>query len=190
MRLRRWSHQPPPAPPRKPAPRPSRAAAAPGCRWQPPLRLAFACHLSIAWYAGTQINPKRGFAVTPLQSGPEGPQLWDGSTARRPEGAPGLQQSERALQAGDDLALVVSLTRPALADAERAIAELQLPIGHRLHLEQPEPGPSAIVDGPHARWLVDALIRATLPLVQQHRPPRLHLFAACPAAFAFLLGQQ
>jgi hypothetical protein len=29
-----------------------------------------------------------------------------------------------------------------------------------------------------------------LPLLQQNRPGRLHLFAACPAAFAFLLGQQ
>jgi len=88
------------------------------------------------------------------------------------------------------LALVLSVTRPALADAERAFEELQLPIGHQLHLELPEPGNGAVTDGSHARWLVDALIRAALPLVQQHRPPRLHLFAACPVAFAFLLGQQ
>ena len=85
---------------------------------------------------------------------------------------------------------MLSVTRPALADAERAFEELQLPIGHRLHLELPEPGNGAVADGSHARWLVDALIRDALPLVQQHRPPRLHLFAACPVAFAFLLGQQ
>jgi hypothetical protein len=159
-------------------------------RLQQAVQLAFACHLSIAWYLGTQLNPKRGIAVTPLQSGPGGSQLWDGSTARLPQGAPAWQLSEQALKTGDDLALVVSLTRPALTDAARAIEELQLPAGYRLHLELPAPGPSAIIDGPHARWLVDALIRATLPLVQHHRPPHLHLFAACPAAFAFLLGQQ
>lgn len=155
-----------------------------------PLQIAFACHLSIAWYLGTQLHPKRGIAVIPWQNGSTGPVPWDGTTARLPDGAPGWQQSERDLQAGDDLAVVVSLTRPVLADADRAIEELQLPIGHRLHLELPEPGTTAIHDGPHARWLVDALIRTALPLVQQHRPPRLHLFAACPAAFAFLLGQQ
>ena len=116
--------------------------------------------------------------------------LWDSTTPRLPEGASGWQPSESKLQAGDDLALVVSVTRPALADAERAIEELQLPIGHRLHLELPEPGNGAINAGSHALWLVDALIRAALPLVQQHRPPRLHVFPACPVAFAFLLGQQ
>jgi hypothetical protein len=78
--------------------------------------------------------------VTPLQSGPGGFEIWEGSNARRPEGAPGWQESERNLQAGDDLAVVVSLTRPALADADRAIEKLRLPIGHRTHLELPEPG--------------------------------------------------
>ena len=155
-----------------------------------PLQLAFACHLSIAWYLGTQLHPKRGIAVIPLQSGPTGPVPWDGTTARLPDGAPGWQQSERDLQAGDDLAVVLSITRPALADADRAIEGLRLPIGHRLHLELPEPGISAIHDGSHARWLVDDLIRSVLPLLQQQRPGRLHLFPACPAAFAFLLGQQ
>jgi hypothetical protein len=159
-------------------------------RMAQPVQIAFACHLSIAWALGTQLNPKRGMAVTPLQIGPEGFELWDGTSARLPDGAPGWQQRERDLQRGNELAVVLSLSRPALADADRAIEELRLPIGHRLHLELPEPGINAIHDGSHARWLVDALIRAVLPLAQKHRPPRLHLFAACPAAFAFLLGQQ
>jgi hypothetical protein len=155
-----------------------------------PVQIALACHLSIAWALGTRLNPKRGIAVTPLQSGPGGFEIWDGSNARLPDGTPGWQQSERDLQAGDDLAVVLSITRPALADADRAIEGLRLPIGHRLHLELPEPGISAIHDGSHARWLVDDLIRSVLPLLQQQRPGRLHLFPACPAAFAFLLGQQ
>jgi hypothetical protein len=116
--------------------------------------------------------------------------LWDSTTPRLPEGASGWQPSQQKLNSGDDLALVLSVTRQALADAEREIEEMQLPIGHRLHLELPDPENGAISDGSHAHWLVNALIRAALPLVQQHRPPRLHLFAACPVAFAFLLGQQ
>jgi hypothetical protein len=121
------------------------------------LRLAFACHLSIAWFTGTKLNPKRVIALNPLQSGPEGSQPWDGSTALLPEGPPGLQQSERALQAGDDLALVVSLTRPALADAERAIEELQLPIGHRLRAScAPPQTPPPCSPGRERRRLITA----------------------------------
>jgi thiamine kinase-like enzyme len=167
------------------------AASLPAIQGLPqPLQLSLACHLSIAWYLGSQLNPKRGVAISPLQGGPTGSLLWESTTPRLPEGAPGWQLSERMLNSGDDLALVLSVTRPALADAERAFEELRLPIGHRLHLELPEPGNGAIRAGSHALWLVDALIRAALPLVQQHRPPRLHVFPACPVAFAFLLGQQ
>lgn len=167
------------------------AAILPAIKGLPqPLQLSFACHLSIAWYLGTQLNPKRGVAISPLQGGPTGSVLWDSTTPRLPDGATGWQLSEQKLNSGDDLALVLSVTRPALADAEREIEEMQLPIGHRLHLELPEPGNGAISDGSHAHWLVNALVLAALPLVQQHRPPRLHLFPACPVAFAFLLGQQ
>jgi hypothetical protein len=167
------------------------AAILPAIKCLPqPLQLSLACHLSIAWYLGTQLNPKRGVAISPLQGGPTGSVLWDSTTPRLPEGASGWQPSQQKLNSGDDLALVLSVTRQALADAEREIEEMQLPIGHRLHLELPDPENGAISDGSHAHWLVNALIRAALPLVQQHRPPRLHLFAACPVAFAFLLGQQ
>lgn len=58
---------------------------------------------------------------------------------------------------------MLSVTRQALADAEREIEEMQLPIGHRLHLELPDPENGAISDGSHAHWLVNALIRAALP---------------------------
>jgi hypothetical protein len=155
-----------------------------------PLVLALQTHLSIAWYLGTQLTAKHGMSVLLRQRVDTGEEIWDGSIPKQPPEASRWQQKEIVLNRGDDLALVVSATWPALADAEQAIEVLQLPIQRLLHLELPEPGNGAIADGSHARWLADALIRAAHGLVQRHRPPRIHLFAACPVSLAFLLGQQ
>ena len=155
-----------------------------------PLLLALQTHLSIAWYLGTKLTPKVGLSVLVRQRTNAGEEIWDGSIPKEPPEAFRWQVSELELNRGDDLALVVSVTRPAFADAERSIHALALPIRRLLHLQLPEINQSAIADGFHARWLADALVREATRLVQADLPPRLHLFPACPAALAFLLGQQ
>lgn len=155
-----------------------------------PLLLALQTHLSIAWFIGTRLTPKVGLSALLLQRTNAGEELWDGSTPKAPPEASRWQVSAVELNRGDDLALVVSVTRPALADVERSIRALALPIRRLLHVQLPEISQSAIADGAHARWLVDALVREAARLVQADLPPRIHLFPACPAALAFLLGQQ
>ena len=160
-----------------------------------PLHLALQTHLSIAWYVGSLLTPKQGFTIAIRQRGSTGEALWACSAPRLPTDAARWQVSETGLNHvsdshGQDLAVCASITRPVRRDAEQAIADLNLPIGRLLHLELPEPGPSAISDGGHAQWLADALIREAGLAVAQMRPPRLHLFLAGPVAFAFLLGQQ
>ena len=155
-----------------------------------PLLLALQTHLSIAWFIGTKLTPKVGISVLLRQRTNAGEEIWDGSIPQEPPEASRWQVSDMELNRGDDLALVVSVTRPALADAERSIRSLALPIRHLLHVQLPEISQSAIADGSHARWLADELVRQASRLVQAHLPPRIHLFLACPAALAFLLGQQ
>lgn len=155
-----------------------------------PLVVALQTHLSIAWFLGTKLTAKAGIAVLLRQRTNTGEAIWDGSNPKAPPEASRWLMSEIELNCGDELAVVVSITRPALADAQRSISFLALPIRRVLHAEIPDISQSAITDGSHARWLVDALVREATRLVQADLPPRIHLFPACPVALAFLLGQQ
>ena len=155
-----------------------------------PLLLALQTHLSIGWYLGTLLNPKRGFSVNVSQRTNAGEIVWDLSRAQPPNDDRGWLLTEEPLNRGQDLALVVSVTHDAQVDAKRAIDNLALPIGRLAHASLTEPGPDAVVDGGHARWLADALARQVRELVVADPPGRLHVFAACPVGLMLLLGQR
>ncbi len=156
-----------------------------------PLLLALQTHLSISWYLGTLLNPKRGFTVNVYQRTNAGEVFWDLSRAQPPADGPDLLVTEESLKRGPDLAVVISVTHDARVDVTRAIDALALPIGRLAHACLPEPGPDAVADGGHARWLADELARRVRELVVAGSPPRrLHLFAACPVGLMLLLGQR
>jgi hypothetical protein len=167
------------------------AAAATIERLLRPVGLAALTHLSIAWYLGSLLPPKRGVAILLCQRGANAAdRIWDGSAPRLPRGAQEWIFERIALAEGRDLALVVSVTHNALRDAQHSIAALGLAAGEIHHARLPNPGRAAIQDGGHARWLADALTTRLQAEVTRLRPARLHLFAACPVSLAFLLGQQ
>jgi hypothetical protein len=155
-----------------------------------PLVLALQTHLSIGWYLGTLLNPKRGFNVNVSQRTNAGEIVWDLARAQPPNADRGWLLTEEHLNLGQDLALVVSVTHDARVDAKRAIDNLALPIGRLAHASLQQPGPDAVVDGGHARWLADALARQVRELVVADSPRRLHVFAACPVGLMLLLGQR
>ena len=155
-----------------------------------PLLLALQTHLSIGWYLGTLLNSKRGFTVNVSQRTNAGEMVWDLARAQPPNDDRGWLVTEEPLNRGRDLALVVSVTHDARVDAKRAIDTLGLPIGRLAHACLQEPGPDAVVDGGHARWLADALARQVRELVVADLPRRLHVFAACPVGLMLLLGQR
>jgi len=155
-----------------------------------PLVLALQTHLSIGWYLGTLLNPKRGFNVNVSQRTNAGEIVWDLARAQPPNTNGGWLVTEESLNRGQDLALVVSVTHDARLDAKRAIDTLALPIGRLAHASLTEPGPDAVVDGGQARWLADALARQVRELVVADSPRRLHVFAACPVGLMLLLGQR
>jgi hypothetical protein len=155
-----------------------------------PLVLALQTHLSIGWYLGTLLNPKRGFNVNVSQRTNAGEIVWDLARAQPPNDDRGWLVTEEPLNRGQDLALVVSVTHDARVDAKRAIFNLALPIGRLAHAALQEPAPDAVVDGGHARWLADALARQVRELVVADSPRRLHVFAACPVGLMLLFGQR
>lgn len=155
-----------------------------------PLLLALHTHLSIGWYLGTLLTAKSGFSVNVAQRTSAGEVLWDLSRAQPPADGRGWQVTEEPLNRGPDLAVVVSATHDVLVDVTRAIDNLAVPIGRLAHARLPEPGPDAVVDGGHARWLADDLARQVRELVAADPPRRVHLFAACPVGLMLLLGQR
>ncbi|MFM9104701.1 MAG: SAVED domain-containing protein, partial [Cyanobium sp.] len=155
-----------------------------------PCVLALEAHLAICWYLGSQLHLKTGLPVKVRQRGAAGEAIWDLSTARLPKGSADWQLSERELGRGNELALVLSVSHNADADAQRAIEALELPIGWVVHASLPIPGEAAVTDGPHARWLAESLVRQVRERVVVHLPPKRHLVAACPAGLMLLLGQR
>ena len=155
-----------------------------------PVVLGLLTHLSIAWYLGTRWNPKgRPPILLRQRSSASMDEIWDASKPALPDGASEWSFERIAQGDGPDLALVVSVTHNALADALQAIATLPLSVSE-VHHGRLAVSNASIQDGGHARWLANTLITTLRKEVIRLQPARLHLFASCPVSFAFLLGQQ
>lgn len=155
-----------------------------------PLRITAHTHLSIGWFLGTRLNPKAGFRVEILQASAGLQQHWALGPAARPANADGWRLESVSRGSGTDLILLISVSKSILADVLPAIPRLGLSPAAILHACLPQPGNGAIVDGSHARWLADELIRSIHDLRAKLRTRHLHLFAACPVGLMLLLGQQ
>jgi hypothetical protein len=155
-----------------------------------PVHVALDAHLSVAWFAGTLLDPKSGMRVLLRQKTVgKGVELWDVSVPRKPADADGWRIERIDRGEGTDLALIVSVTQDALADATRAIGASLPSVRQIVHTRLGNPGAQSIRDGGEARWLADELIRELNVTVAATRPAHLHVFPACPASLAFLLGQ-
>lgn len=154
-----------------------------------PIHIALDSHLSIAWFAGTLFNPKCGVQVTLRQRTiGKGIELWDISAPTKPnDGGWKLVSVERG--DGRELAVVLSATHDAIADATSFVHAALPAVGRIVHASLPTPGSQAIHNGSEARWLADELVRELTSLVASFRPTQLHVFPSCPASLAFLIGQ-
>jgi hypothetical protein len=156
-----------------------------------PVQVALDVHLSIAWYVGRLLNSKSGISVLlPQHIKGKGIELWDISKPRLQRGAAKWKSSVEKLHKGQDIALVISVTHSALTDAKRHIAASLPSVGSIVHFELSILGPASVLDGGHARWLVDNLVREVELYVSKYRPSTIHLFPACPASLMFLIGQE
>ena len=146
-------------------------------------------HQTLAFFAGAVLKPKLGVAVDLVQRGRAGTNCW--STTGIPSD-PKLTTNTTDLGLGPDIVMNLSITSNISSELNAYLATASVPTGQVINL-QPEGGPSqsAVTSGEHALGIADEVIR----LVQAARPSngqqsRIHVFAACPNAVMFLLGQQ
>lgn len=153
---------------------------------EPRVRLFLNAHASIAFLAGVDLGLKSGVQVELVQRGRGKTSVWEWDDDQ--DGLPPVIET-RPVGAGQDVALVVSLSRNALVDAE-AYASAQLPdVGRILHVTpQGPPGPGAIAGGAHAARIADAAAEAVRAL-RLAPTAVVHLFVSAPNALVFALGQ-
>jgi hypothetical protein len=152
-----------------------------------PVQLALDTHLSIGWYAGALLDAKAGIPILLRQKGYGTVTLWD-TIAPKAEPQDGWQFSKENLSDAGELALAISVTHDVAAEArEVAVAS---GMGTFVHARLSTPGGTAIKSGGHAVWLADELASAVRENVREQKAARVHVFPACPVAFAFLLGQR
>ena len=152
-----------------------------------PVQVALDTHLSIGWFAGTLLDAKAGIPILLRQKGYGTVALWD-TDAPKARSGDGWQIATERLGETTDLALAISITHDVAAEA-RAFA-VSAGMGSFVHARLSTPGGAAIKDGGHAVWLADELVSAVREIVRDKKAPRVHIFPACPVAFAFLLGQR
>lgn len=153
---------------------------------EPRIRLFLNAHASVAFLAGSRLGLKSGVQVELVQRGRGRTSIWrwdDGSDGPPPT------ITNIPVGSGSDLALVVSLSRDALPDAQDYVRTALPDVGRILHVRSPNPpGPSSIAGGAHVALFADAAAEA----VRASRLPVgavVHLFIAAPNAFTFALGQ-
>ena len=152
-----------------------------------PIELFFDCHLSIAFAAGSILNPKCGLSLVPVQKTMgRGYEPWDCPTSL--DVNTGWSIEPETLTESTDILLAVSVTH----DVRKQVAAFAKSVGMD-HLPTIEmrpsngSGPLAVRDAIHA-WNLGGAFRAALQSRLPKTCQRVHLFYAGPAALAFILG--
>ncbi|WP_429597241.1 SAVED domain-containing protein [Variovorax sp. PvP013] len=150
------------------------------------IRLHLDAHLSIAFLGGSIFNTKSGTTVELVQKGRTGLSIWRADDGKA---GPSIPVATHVTGNGDDVAVVVSLSRDGLKDVMEYAAQNLPRVGRFLHAKlQTGSGQMSVVGGAHAATLADTVVDA----VREHRPPKgasTHIFIVGPNSFAFYLGQ-
>ena len=149
--------------------------------------LLLECHSSVAFLAGYELDRKSGTLVFPVQKGVK-KSVWKPGTSTSTASSAWGTTASAASSAGGDIAVVVSVSRDALADAKAYVGGVPS-IGTVIDARPASGvGQRAIADADHAVALADNLAE----VIRANRPKNggtTHLFIAAPNALAFFLGQ-
>lgn len=149
--------------------------------------LLLECHSSVAFLAGYELDRKSGAQVFPVQKGVR-KQVWKPGTTASTANSAWTTVAIPTSTSGDDVALIVSVSRDAVADAEAYLVGVAS-IGTVIDARPASGiGQRAISGADHAIALADSLAEQ----IRANRPKNggtIHLFIAAPNALAFFLGQ-
>lgn len=149
-------------------------------------RLFLDAHISIGFLAGRLLGPKSGASVEIVQKGQRSPLAWHAEDGLDGP-APAIDIA--SLGEGKDIALAVGLTHDPSADVNAYVQRALPSVGKLISVVPADgPGHTAIAGGTHASRIADAVAG----FVTRNRAPgaTIHIFAAAPNAFVFMLGQR
>jgi hypothetical protein len=149
-------------------------------------RVFLDAHISIGFLAGRLLSAKSGASVEIVQKGQRAPIAWHAEDGRHgPD--PKIEVSSRG--EGKDLVLAIGLTHNPSKDVV-AYLDRALPEAGTLIAVSPMDGPghTALAGGMHASRVADAIARAVT--ANREAGATVHVFAAAPNAFIFMLGQR
>jgi hypothetical protein len=148
-------------------------------------------HASIAFAAGYCLESKSGADIVPVQRTRAGVQVWRPDSDAAGSAHAGWSYFDNELQTeGHDVAVALSVTHDVLEDVKDFVGR-ELPQVRRIMAfgAEPRPSPASVRDATHALALAQELAARLKGRTREERGARLHIFAAAPNAFMFLLGQ-
>lgn len=153
----------------------------------PRMRLSIDAHASIAFLAGSVLGPKSGCDVTLVQKGRVGTREWRADD--RLDG-PEFEVAMARLGRGRDLLVAIGATHDVRPAAEAYVRTRRVPAGRLLGFAPPGgPGGASLAGGAHAARLADQITRE-VRAARADVDAVVHIFAACPNALMYFLGQQ
>lgn len=148
-------------------------------------------HNTVAFAAGYALDSKAGVEVYPVQvSGAHN--LWDPKSGP-PGPNPAWALTETVLnEQAKDVGVAISITHDLQTEVVAHVRAVIPQVGRVLSLQiAPQVGGSSVAGGAHAHKLAAEAVAAIRELLSGgDRGARIHLFAAAPSAFMFLLGQR
>ena len=153
------------------------------------LRLILDAHASIAFLAGAVLDLKSGLETQLVQKGRVGARTWRADDGSAANGAR-FEVAEEQLGGGQDVALAISVSQPAVAQARSYVAA-QLPdVGKLISFALPSgPGQQSVAGGAHAAALAEQVSNHVRTVTADDPDAVVHIFAAAPNSLLFYLGQ-
>ena len=155
------------------------------------LRLILDAHASIAFLAGAVFNLKSGVSVDLVQKGRVGTRIWRADAGAGEAGAM-LEVGVHDLgRTGQEIAVAISISQ-ATEPQVRSYVNARLPhVSTLLTFALPAgPGQSTVAGGAHAAALSEQISNVVRAQKISSPDALVHIFAACPNALLFFLGQQ
>lgn len=153
------------------------------------LRLIMDAHASIAFIAGTVLDLKSGISVELLQKGRVGSRIWRADDKSAKTGA-AFGVTTHLLGAGRAIAIGIGVARAVDSEALSYIPARLPDIGKYLSFALPSgPGQQVVAGGEHASVLADQVANVVRDIKSSDVDAVVHIFAACPNALLFFLGQ-
>jgi hypothetical protein len=151
------------------------------------LRLVIDGHASMAWLAGRVLDNKSGVTLELMQKGRPAPRRW-----RADDGAvgPPLVVREDVLSNKDAIAVAIGVAQEVDLDVANYVKTNLPDVGRIISFSPPRgPGHSAVAGGAHAVQLAEQIARDVRKAKRGIPRTPVHVFAACPNALLFYLGQ-